>query len=453
MDGLFNKPSGNNFERLPLAVRMRPRSLDEFVGQSHILGEGKILRRIIESDNIPSLIFYGPPGCGKTALAMIIANRTKNYFHHLNAVTSTVSDVREIISIARERKLQNGKSTILFLDEIAHFNKLQQDALMKDTEEGTIILIGATTHNPSFYINNPLLSRAMVFQFEPLSEEEIKKILIKALKDKERGMGKYNVKMSEEALSYIAKMSNGDARKALNSLEIGILTSSPDKDGYINFDIKLAQESIHKFLPYDREDFHYDTISAFIKSMRGSDPDAALYYLAKMIVSGEDPRFIARRIVICAAEDVGNADPMALVVAVSAFHAVEFVGMPEAKIPLAQATIYVATAPKSNSAYKGIENAIEEVKKEGAKPIPKHLQQAGYKLAEKFGKGAGYLYPHDFPGHYVPQKYMEEEKRCYFPSDQGYEKKIKEFLENIEKLKKEYEKKDKKGNSRIEEEP
>jgi len=278
MDELFIQPSYNSSKRAPLAIRMRPRNLDEFVGQTHILGKGKILRRIIESDNIPSLIFYGPPGCGKTALAMIIANKTKNYFSHLNAVTSTVSDVREIISLARERKIQKGKSTILFLDEIAHFNKLQQDALMKDTEEGTIILIGATTHNPSFYINNPLLSRALVFQFEPLSENEIKEILVRALKDKERGMGKYNVKITEEALLYIAKMSQGDARKALNSLEIGILTTSPDKNGIINFNLEVAKESIQSFILYDRqEDIHYDTISAFIKRMRGSDPDAALF--------------------------------------------------------------------------------------------------------------------------------------------------------------------------------
>ena len=453
MNELFNNSLSSKSSDSPLADKMRPRKLNEFVGQIHILGKGRILKKIIESDKIPSLIFYGPPGCGKTALAMVIANTTKKHFSRLNAVTATVADVRGIISLAIERKRNNGKSTILFLDEIAHFNKLQQDALMKDTEEGTIILVGATTHNPAFYINNPLLSRAMVFQFNPLSEGEIRTILKKTIEDKEIGLGNFNIKISEDALSYLSKKCQGDARKALNSLEVGVLTASPDKQGTIYFNLKVAQESTQNFLFYDRdEDAHYDTISAFIKSMRGSAPDAALYYLAKMVVAGEDPRFIARRIVICAAEDVGNADPMALVVATSAFQAVDFVGMPEGKIPLAQATIYIATAPKSNSAYKGIENAVKEVEREKIHSVPKSLQQAGYKGAEKLGKGVGYLYPHDFPGHYVPQKYMSVEKKFYFPSDQGYERKIAFFLKHIERLEKEYENKNKKTNSSKKEE-
>jgi len=449
MENLFNNSSRISLENLPLAVRMRPKNLDEFVGQSHLLGNNKLLKKIIESDKIPSLVFYGPPGCGKTALAMIIANKTKKYFSHLNAVTSTVSDVREVISIAKERMKTTGKGTILFLDEIAHFNKIQQDALMKDTEEGIITLIGATTYNPYFYINSSLLSRTIIFQFNSLSEDELKTIMERALNDKEKGFGNYKIKITNDAISYLIKMSEGDARRLLNSLEIGILTTSPDKTGVINFDIDVAKEVFQKKLViYDKkDDSHYDTISAFIKSMRGSDPDAALYWLAKMIVAGEDPRFIARRIVICASEDVGNADPLALILANAAYQSVEVIGMPEAKIILAQATIYVATAPKSNASYKGIENAISEIEKEKIQQVPSHLQQAGYKGAEKLGKGVGYLYPHDFPYHFVPQQYMPVNKKFYFPSESGYEKKIKFFLTHLERLKKEYEKQNKKTDS------
>ena len=449
MEELFKGKRKYQERNQPLAYRMRPRTLKEFVGQSHILGEGKILKKMIETDNIPSLIFYGPPGCGKTALAMLIANITKKHFCFLNAITSTVADVREVIKEAEHKLRETGKPTILFLDEIAHFNKLQQDALMKSVEEGTIILIGATTHNPYFYINTPLLSRAMVFQFHPLGDKEVKKILKNALKDRERGLGRYNVQITEEAIEYIVKMSGGDGRKALNTLELAVSISSPDKNGKIKVDKEVVKECLQeRAIVYDRdEDQHYDIISAFIKSMRGSDPDAALYYLARMIVSGEDPRFIARRILICASEDIGNADPQALILALAAYQAVEVIGMPEAKIILAQATIYVSTAPKSNSSYVAIEKAIEEVKKGKLQPVPLHLQQAGYKGAEQLGKGEGYLYPHDFPEHFVLQKYMEEEKKFYFPSDSGYEKKIKLFLEHIEKLKREYERKNKKGNT------
>lgn len=444
MKGLFNTSDKNLRKNLPLAARMRPQNLDEFVGQEHVLGQGKILRKIIESDNIPSLILYGPPGCGKTALAMLIANRTENHFRHLNAVTATVADVREVIAVAEQRVRENGKKTILFLDEIAHFNKLQQDALMKDVEEGVIILIGATTHNPYYYVNTPLLSRSMVFQLNPLTDAEIKQVIKNALKDREKGLGGLNAGVDEDAVEYLAAVSEGDARRALNALETAVLASVQDGQPgkVVKIDLAAAKEAAqNKFVAYDRsEDQHYDTISAFIKSMRGSDPDAALYWLAKMVVAGEDPRFIARRMLIFASEDVGNADPQALPVASACYHAVEVVGMPEAKIILAQAVIYLATAPKSNAAYKGIENAVAEVKKEKTQPVPEHLRKTGYKGPEE----KGYLYPHDFPGHYVPQSYMPVKKKFYFPSESGYEKKIQFFLGHIKRLEKEYEEQNKK---------
>jgi putative ATPase len=443
MKGLFNTSDKSLQKNLPLAARMRPQSLDDFVGQEHILGEGKILRKIIESDIIPSLIFYGPPGCGKTALAMVIARRTENQFRHLNAVTATVADVREVITVAEQRGRENEKRTILFLDEIAHFNKLQQDALMKDVEEGIIILIGATTHNPYFYLNTPLLSRSMVFQFNPLTEAEIKQVVKNALKDRERGLGTLSIVLEEDALDYLAAVSEGDARRALNTIETAVLiTASGEKREKTDISLAVVKEVVqNKFVAYDRnEDQHYDTISAFIKSMRGSDPDASLYYLAKMVVAGEDPRFIARRMLIFASEDVGNADPQGLLIAGACYQAVEVVGMPEAKIILAQAVIYLATAPKSNSAYKGIDNAISEIKKEKIQPVPEHLRKTGYKRPED----KGYLYPHDFPGHYVPQVYMPVKKRFYFPSDSGYEKKIEFFLNHLKRLEKEYEEQSKK---------
>jgi len=443
----YNKRSSKN---MPLSARMRPQSLDEFVGQNHLLGEGRVLRKIIEEDHIPSIILYGPSGCGKTAIAMLVAKKTKNYFKYLNAVTATVSDVRDIISLARQQIRDFGRKTILFLDEIAHFNKIQQNALMKDVEEGNIVLIGVTTYNPFFYINTPLLSRALVFQFHPLSNNEIKKILLNALGDKERGLGDLPLKVPADVLEYIAKTSEGDARRALNTLEIAAMMTVGRPEKKLFVDMETVQESIQsKFLVYDRnDDQHYDTISAFIKSMRGSDPDAAIYWLAKMIVAGEDPRFIARRILICAAEDVGNADPYALVIADACYHAAEVVGTPEARIILAQAVIYISTAPKSNASYIAINDAIEEIKSEKTQDIPLSLQGTGYKGAEKLGKGQGYLYPHDFPGHYVYQKYMPSNKKFYIPSDSGYEKRIKFFLNHIERLKKDYEKKYKKADDK-----
>jgi putative ATPase len=438
MEGLFNSRYKKiKEENLPLPVRVRPEKLNDFFGQEHILGKGKPLRKIIESDKIPSLIFYGPPGCGKTALAMIIANMTKKNFIYLNAVTATVSDVREVINKAREILNIDGKGTILFLDEISHFNKLQQDALLRDVEEGTITLIGATIYNPFFYINTPLLSRALIFEFKPLSDENIKKIIENALKSK-KGFGKYKIKITEQAIEFICKKSHGDARKALNTLEFSVLTSEVDKNGYILIDLNRIKECVDKYFIYDRkDDAHYDTISAFIKSMRGSDPDSALYYLARMIVSGEDPRFIARRMLIFASEDIGNADPQALILANSCYQAIEVVGMPEAKIILAQTVIYLSTAPKCNSSYLAIEKAIEEIENEKLQGIPDYLKGTGYKGAEKLGRGKDYLYPHDFPGHFVIQKYREGEKKFYFPQDIGYESKIKKFLEEIEKLKNE----------------
>jgi putative ATPase len=437
MNGLFNSEKKKKLENLPLSVRVRPEKLEDFVGQEHLLGKEKPLRKIIESDKIPSLIFYGPPGCGKTALAMIIANITKKKFIHLNAVTATVSDVRDVLREARERLKIEEEGTILFIDEISHFNKLQQDALLNDVEEGIVSLICATIHNPYFYINTPLLSRTLIFEFKPLKEEEIKEIIERALRSK-KGLGNYRIKITKEAIEFICKKSQGDARKALNTLEFCVLTSEPDKDGYIKIDMNKVKESVDKYFIYDRkDDAHYDTISAFIKSMRGSDPDSALYYLARMIVSGEDPRFIARRMLIFASEDIGNADPQALILANSCYHAIEVVGMPEARIILAQTVIYLSTAPKCNSSYLAIEKAIEEVENERLSEIPDHLKGAGYKGAEKLGRGVNYKYPHEFPGHYVVQKYRENSKKFYFPQDIGYESKIKKFLEDIEKIKNE----------------
>lgn len=399
----------------PLAFRMSPRNLDEYIGQEHILGKGKLLRRAIEADRITSLILYGPPGTGKTALARVIAEKTKAHFEWLNAATAGLEDLRKIIKEAKARKIK-GLKTILFLDEIHRFNKLQQDALLPDVEEGNIILIAATVENPFFYVNSALLSRSQVFELKPLKEDDIISILNNALKDKERGLGSMNIRISEDALSHIARMSEGDARRALTALEVAALTTEPGKDGLIEIDLKTAEESIQKkAIVYDKKgDQHYDTISAFIKSMRGSDPDAAIYYLAKMLYAGEDPRFIARRIIICAAEDVGEADPMALVIATSALRAVEFVGMPEARIPLAEATIYVAKAPKSNACYRAIEAALKDIETEQVQEVPDHLKDAHYPGAKKLGHGKGYKYPHDYGG-YVEQDYMIKKKKYYNP--------------------------------------
>jgi putative ATPase len=431
MSDLFE--SNKNFNKLPLSIRMRPRTLSEFEGQKHILGDGKLLRRAIDSDTITSLILYGPPGTGKTALAFIIANITKAYFCEINAVASNARELREAIKSAKERHRSAGGKTILFIDEIHRFNKAQQDILMPDVEKGNPVLIGVTTHNPFFSLNAPLISRSMVFELKKISAEEISAILKNALKDEERGLGKITVKMEEDALYFLAEACDGDARKALNALEIGVLTTKADKNGIVNFDIKTAQESIQKkAVVYDKkEDSHYDTVSAFIKSMRGSDADAALYWLAKMLYAGEDPRFIARRIVISAAEDVGNADPQALILANAAFQAAEFLGMPECRIPLAQAVCYIACAPKSNAAYLGIDKAMKDVEEGRSLEVPDHLKNANYAGEKKLGHGEGYKYAHDYKGHYVKQDYMPQKRTYYEPTDMGYEKKMKEYLNSL----------------------
>ena len=415
----------------PLAARMRPRSLDEYAGQSHILAPGQLLRRAIESDRIQSLIFYGPPGTGKTSLAQIIARQTKNKFERLSGVESNVADMRRVLSAAANRLENTGQPTLLFIDEIHRFNKSQQDVLLPDVESGVIRLIGATTHNPFFFVNSPLVSRSQIFELRPLTEEDLLPLLQRALTDAERGLGHVKIRADEEALRHLAKISDGDARKALNALEIAALTTEPRADGFIHIDLAVAEQSIQrKAIVYDGDgDAHYDTISAFIKSMRGSDPDAALYWLAKMIHAGEDPRFITRRIVICAAEDVGLADPMALVLANAAHQAAEFIGWPEARIPIAEATIYIATANKSNSAYLAIDAALEDVRNGRTLAVPEHLRDKHYKGAERLGHGAGYQYAHDHPEHFVAQDYLGAAKRYYEPTEQGSEKKIKERVE------------------------
>ncbi|MDP3790452.1 MAG: replication-associated recombination protein A [Candidatus Omnitrophota bacterium] len=416
----------------PLAMRMRPKSLDDFTGQEHILGEGRLLRRLIESDKISSLILYGPPGCGKTTLALIISEKTKSHFERINAASNNVADMRKIIDAAKKRESIGGRRTILLVDEIHRFNKAQQDVLMPDVEAGNPVMIGTTTHNPFFYVNAALLSRSQVFEFKKLSESDILKLIKKTVSDKTIGLGAMPIVMDDQATAFLAKISEGDARRALSALEIGALTTAPDKDKKIRFTLKIAEESIQKkAVVYDKdEDGHYDTISAFIKSMRGSDPDAVLYWLAKMIYAGEDPRFIARRIIICASEDVGNADPQALVIAAAALQSVEFVGMPEARIPLAQAAVYVACAPKSNAAYLGIESALKDVEQGKVLEVPDHLKDATMD-SEAFGHGKDYKYAHDFEDHYVKQEYKPSDKVYYIPTDIGHEKKIKEWLAKL----------------------
>ncbi len=414
---------------------MRPRNLDEFVGQEEVVGSNSLLNRAITADKIFSLILFGPPGTGKTAIAHIIAQKTGAHFEKMNAVTAGVPELRKIISDAKERWGSTGKRTLVFIDEIHRFNKVQQDALLPDVEDGTITMIGATTHNPFFSVIPALVSRSQIFELKSLTTGDLRKILHNALADKERGLGKIDIKLDKKAEEYFLEYSNGDARRLLNALEVAALTTMPDKSGRIKITLDTAKESIQKrSLVYDRnEDEHYDTISAFIKSMRGSDPDAATYYLAKMIYGGEDPRFIARRIVICASEDVGNADPLALVVANSAMQALELVGMPEGRIILSQAAIYVATAPKSNASYVAIDSALEDVKNKATLPVPKHLKNANYEGEKKMGKGKGYKYAHSFEGGYVEQEYLAEKKTYYTPTDRGYEKKIKARIEELRK--------------------
>jgi putative ATPase len=420
----------------PLATRMRPRTVDEVVGQSHILGPGKLLRRAIEADRISSIILYGPPGVGKTSLAHVIAASTQSRFERLSGVEGSVADIRRVVAQAANRLQNTGQKTILFIDEIHRFNKAQQDVLLPDVESGLLRLIGATTHNPFFYVNSPLVSRSQIFQLEPLSTEDLLALIRQALTDKERGLGELRLRVDDEAAAHLAKVSDGDARKCLNALEIAARTTPPDQGGLIHITLSAAEESIQrKAVVYDADgDAHYDTISAFIKSLRGSDPDAALYWLAKMLYAGEDIRFIARRLIICASEDVGMADSNALVVAVAAQQAVEFVGLPEAQLVLAHATVYVASAPKSNRCTVAIGKASAEVREGRTLAIPKHLRDTHYKAAKKLGHGQGYKYSHDYEGAYVPQAYLPEGRIYYEPSENGMEKRVKERLDYWRKL-------------------
>ena len=419
----------------PLASRLRPTTLDEVVGQQHIIGKDKLLYRAIKADKLSSVIFYGPPGTGKTTLAKVIANTTSAEFTQINATVAGKKDMEEVVNKAKELKGMYQKRTILFIDEIHRFNKGQQDYLLPFVEDGTIILIGATTENPYFEVNGALLSRSSVFELCPLSQEEVETLILRAVQDEKKGMGSYHAVIEEDALHFLADLAGGDARSALNAVELGILTTPRSEDGMIHITLDVASECIQKrVVRYDKTgDNHYDTISAFIKSMRGSDPDAAVYYLAKMLYAGEDIKFIARRIMICASEDVGNADPMALNVAVSAAQAVERIGMPEAQIILSQAVLYVATAPKSNSACNAVFAAMDNVKKYKT-TVPVHLQDAHYRGSAKLGHGLGYKYAHDYPNHYVKQQYLPDEIKdavFYEASDNGYEQTIKAHMKRI----------------------
>jgi putative ATPase len=435
MDLFIQKPLDIQDKNLPLAVRMRPATLDELVGQLHILGKSKLLRRAIEADRLTSLILFGPPGTGKTSIAWCIAKVTRANYVAINATTSNVEELRKIISASKLRSREDKKKTILFIDEIHRFNKAQQDVLLPDVEEGSLILIGATVHNPYFSLTAALLSRSIVCELKALEVADLLSIINNALEDKIRGLGNFKVKADKKALNFLAKSCEGDARRALAALELGVLTTPVSRDGYVNFNLEIAQESIQKkAVVYDRdEDGHYDTASAFIKSMRGSDPDAAIYWMAKMLYAGEDPRFIARRICILAAEDVGNADPLALVLANAALQISEFVGMPEARIPLAQAVIYVACAAKSNASYLAIEKATQDIKENKVQEVPDHLKDTSYSGAQELGHGLGYKYSHDYPGHFVKQKYTRKKVRYYEPTDIGHEAKIKERLEKLRK--------------------
>lgn len=422
----------------PLASRMRPETLDQVVGQKHIVGPGTLLYRAIKADQLSSIIFYGPPGTGKTTLAKVIAHTTKAEFCQINATVAGKKDMEEVVQKAKDTLGMYGRRTILFVDEIHRFNKSQQDYLLPFVEDGTLILIGATTENPYFEVNGALLSRSRIFELKALEKEDILELLHRAVTDVEKGMGSYRAVLDEDAADFLADVANGDARAALNALELGVLTTPRAEDGKIHIDLEVAQECIQKrAVRYDKDgDNHYDTISAFIKSMRGSDPDAAVYYLGRMLYAGEDIKFIARRIMIHAAEDVGMADPQALNVAVSAAQAVERIGMPEARIILAEAVIYIASAPKSNSVISAIDQAMEAVRTEKTRPVPVHLKDTHYKGAEKLGHGAGYLYPHDFPGHYVKQQYLPdgmEGRTFYHPSDEGFEKEVKNIFSTRKK--------------------
>lgn len=434
---LFDYMRDKNMKKeSPLASRLRPITLEEVVGQKHIIGKDKLLYRAIKADKISSILFYGPPGTGKTTLAKVIANTTSSIFTQINATSSGKKDMEAVITQAKNDLGMYGRKTILFIDEIHRFNKSQQDYLLPFVEDGTIVLIGATTENPYFEVNSALISRSIIFELKPLDKEDIKILISRAVTDEERGLGAYKVKLHEDALDFLADVANGDARAALNAIELGVLTTDRSEDGFIHVTLEVASECIQKrALKYDKGgDNHYDTISAFIKSMRGSDPDAAVYYLARMLYAGEEVAFVARRIMICAAEDVGNADPNALVVAVNASLAVERLGMPEAQIVLAQAATYVASAPKSNSAVNAIGAAMKVVETEKTATIPPYLQDAHYKGAASLGHGIGYKYAHDYKNHYVKQQYLPDEIKdyvFYVPSDNGYEKVVKEYFKKI----------------------
>lgn len=430
----------NKEKESPLASRMRPTTLEEVVGQQHIIGKDKLLYRAIKADKLSSIIFYGPPGTGKTTLAKVIANTTSADFTQLNATSAGKKDMEEVVEQAKNAQGMYGKKTILFIDEIHRFHKGQQDYLLPFVEDGTIILIGATTENPYFEVNGALLSRSVIFELKALSKEDIKVLLLRAVTDEAKGLGSYGAVLKEDALEFLADVCNGDARSALTALELGVLTTERSSDGKIHITLDVASECIQKrVVKYDKSgDNHYDTVSAFIKSMRGSDPDAAVYYLARMLYAGEDIKFIARRVMICAAEDVGMADPNALQVATSAALAVERLGMPEARIPLAEAVIYVATAPKSNTAYLAVDKALELVKTTKTPPIPSHLQDAHYQSADKLGHGIGYQYAHAYPGHYVEQQYLPNgltEEVFYEPTENGYERQIQNYLKSLEQYK------------------
>lgn len=430
--------AANMKKESPLAARLRPSTLDEVVGQQHIIGKDKLLYRAIKADKLSSLIFYGPPGTGKTTLARVIANTTSAEFTQINATVAGKKDMEEVVNAARDTQGMYGKKTILFIDEIHRFNKSQQDYLLPFVEDGTLVLIGATTENPYFEVNSALISRSIIFELKPLEREDIKELIRRAVYDEEKGMGSYDAVIDKEAMEFLADIAGGDARHALNAVELGIMTTNRSEDGKIHITLDVAQECIQKrAVRYDKTgDNHYDTVSAFIKSMRGSDPDAAVYYLARMLYAGESVTFVARRIMICAAEDVGIADPQALSVAVNASLAAERVGMPEAQIILSQAAMYVACAPKSNACVNAIEEAMKTVEETGNLPIPTHLQDAHYKGAAKLGHGVGYKYAHDYPNHYVEQQYLPYElsgREFYHPSGNGYEVKVKEHMKRIKK--------------------
>lgn len=433
---LFDYMRSNTQEKeSPLASRLRPTTLDEVVGQQHIVGKDKLLYRAIQADQLGSIIFYGPPGTGKTTLAKVIANTTSANFRQINATVAGKKDMEAVVAGAKDALGMYGKKTILFVDEIHRFNKSQQDYLLPFVEDGTLILIGATTENPFFEVNGALLSRSRIFELKALEKEDIRELIRRAVYDAEKGMGSYQAEIDEDAMDFLADVANGDARAALNAVELGILTTPrSDRDGKIHITMEVAEECIQKrAVRYDKDgDNHYDTISAFIKSMRGSDPDAAVYYLARMLYAGEDIKFIARRIIICASEDVGNADPQALDVAVNASLAAERIGMPEAQIILSQAVLYVATAPKSNAAVNAIGEAMDAVRNQKTMPVPVHLQDSHYKGSAKLGHGEGYQYAHNFPNHYVKQQYLPDGltgQTFYHPSDNGYEKQIREHMD------------------------